>query len=112
MYTADDFNTFVMNVNTLIYEIRERHLENGKYKIDEFDLRTPYGDIFCIPAEDTDYISMWNAVKDAHKEFFNGGASEFFFDVYWNDTSANIAHFDDAVLWVFFYGESITYQIN
>lgn len=113
MYTINDFNTFAMNVNSLIEITKREHLKDGKYKIEEFDLRTPNHDaIYPLQIDSTDIWEMWGDVKTAHVEYLeNGGESAFFFDVYWNDTTNNCAHFVDKTLWVYFNGESITYSI-
>jgi len=112
--TENQFEKFVKKINELIAELKENHLtddEGNTYKIEDFDFRA-YNDvdsiIFSLPTTEADFKEMWDFVQEKYNEYIadpenDNIPDEMYFDVFWNNTKANCAFYEEGVtLWIYF----------
>lgn len=113
-----NFEIFVEKMEEIVVAVKtdEINIENG-WGVEIFDLRDDkIGLIDSLPKTLKDYAYLWEYVKERFNEYLAdydnpNMPNDMFFDVYWNDTQANRAEFDDLTLRIFFdYQYGIYYQ--
>ena len=106
-----EFELFAEQVEKFIHKVvmRDEYITSGKYKLEDFDLRTQ-DTCFFIPKTIFDYAKMWEYTLDKYNHYKTNNLHDgFYLDVYYNDKADKTAYYHYLCLWITFDSNGINY---